>query len=529
VNRIIPIVIAAGIGATAGFLTRPMVAPPTAAKVPGTAENRVLAEQRNRLDAIMGSLTQRGAFRQLAQIGDLLSTLDDKDMAELMDRVSKLPGDERGILLPRLMAEWAKRSPEAATAWIRPKVDRFSRDPYFGNGFADDGTNLIRAWAENAAELAIEIARQHAAKSVAKIILHNAIMGRRGERAESFEILRSFPAGENRTNVMASFFFVWAQYDRNASLAAAASLPQGVERDGALAEVLARLVKSEAALALEKYHELEVGNGAILPILVRGAAEKDAALAARTLDRFSAEEIAQCGSTLVSGWAKKDPAAAFAWAREHGIEIDRFPDPRRANANSGSLWRHELGLSGSSPLQLAAENQPDAVVAFLRSLPDGPERDRYIQQVALSAADKSAISAFISELPMSPLVAGSQVATLLRDMTKAQEFARQLPVGESREAAWVQLGSALREPLPVAPGPDRDAMLLGMARKQGNHPEPAWIHISEISDPVLRRKAFDDLACSLAFPSPNTVSFSLRSLLELPGVPDEYKKPWRGL
>lgn len=528
-KRPIPILIAVVTGAAVGFLARPETRSPDAAKPSVTGEKSTSAESRDPIDTILGALTQQGAFRQLAQIGELLNELDDEQMAQLMNRLSKLPRNERDILLPRLMAEWTRRNPQAATEWMRPVVVRFSRDPHFGNAFADGGTNLVKAWAENAPDIAIEIARQYADKSLGRIILHNAILTRRNH-AESFEILRSFPPGENREKLMSSFFSVWIQYDRNAPLAAAAGLPRGTERDGALAEVLARLAKRDASLALAKYHELELGNRAVLPTIVYRACQKDPALAARTLDQFSAEEIAEAGHALVSGWARKDPAAAFAWAREHGIAIDERPDVRRTHQNSGSLWHHELEFTHSTPLQLAAQDQPDAAVAFVRSLPAGPERDRYIQQIVLAASDKPAVAAFISELPASPLIASVQLSKLMgQDRAKAEEYVRQLPPGPAREFAWNQFGQSLTEPLDIAAGPDRDAMLQGMARREWNNPEGAWIRLREISDPVLRQKAFDDLACSLAFPEQYVHRPPVSKLLELPGIPQEYKEPWLGL
>lgn len=516
-------------GGTLGFLSRPAANTGASGGRADAQKETVSLKEANPIDEILGVLTQPGSFRQFAQIGDLLQGLNDERMAELMNRVSKLPRDERSILLPRLMAEWTRRSPQAATEWIRPNIDRFSRNPNFGAGFANGSTDLIRAWASNAPDLALENACQYADKSVAEIILHNAIMARKGKHEESFGILRSFPDGAGRTKVMASLFFVWAQYDLNAPLAAAASLPNGTERDGALAEVLSRLAKKDAALALEKYHDLEVGNRSILPILVNGAAGKDPALAAKTLARFSGDEIAEVGPILMARWADKDPAAAFAWAQEHGIPIDQQHVPSARNANSSTLWRHEVEFPRSSALQLAAEKHPDAVAAFLRSLAPGPEHDRYIQRIAFAAADQPALAAYISALPMSPLTASSQLALLRKDLPKAEEYAGQLPAGPSREAAWTQLGMYLREPLPIPPGPDRDAMLLGMSRSQPNAYEPAWVYIREISDPALRQRAFDDLAYSLAFPQPNMPHQPLSRLLDLPGVPEEYKKPWLGL
>ena len=72
-------------------------------------------------------------------------------------------------------------------------------------------------------------------------------------------------------------------------------------------------------------------------------------------------------------------------------------------------------------------------------------------------------------------------------------------------------------------------MLSGMAQCNLQNPEAAWMRTREINDPVRRRQAFDDMAYRLTFPQPSTKPSPVSDLLQLPEVPEEYKKPWLGL
>jgi len=519
---------AVGIGAVLGYVTRPSLKTSASGEAPTATGAVVLPERRYPVDAVLGALTQRGTFRQFAQIGELLDDLDDGQMSALMTRIERLPTEQRDLLLPRLMGAWTKRNRQAATEWIRPILERFSRNPFFGMTMSYGDTDLIRVWASNAPDLAFEFARQYADKGVGRSILHNAMQGRRGKHAETLSLMLAFPTGKAREEVMPSLFFSWVQSDRKAALAAATALPPGVERDGALESVLAWTSKSDPATALAKYGELELGNPRLLRVLVYGAAKKDPAFAAKTLEHLGVDEVARLGSVLAAGWAEKDPAAAFEWAQQNGIAIDRNPDPKAFAGGSSRLAMFDAEYSYDSPLRTAARKQPEAVIAFLRSLPAGPERDRYIQQTVWSAGDKPAVQSFMSELPMTPYIMQAQLSRIGSDVPKAEEYVKQLPQGSLRELGWRQLGSRLTEPLPVEAGPERDAMLLGMAQRNLNNAEALWSRLSEIGDAGRRKQAFDDLACKIAFPPPGFEYQSLSELLSLPAVPEEYKAPWRG-
>ena len=67
---------------------------------------------------------------------------------------------------------------------------------------------------------------------------------------------------------------------------------------------------------------------------------------------------------------------------------------------------------------------------------------------------------------MSPPVASGEIARLARHIPKAEEYARQLQPGPARELSWNYLGRIAPQPAGVEPGPDRAAMLKGMAQRQ---------------------------------------------------------------
>ena len=148
---------------------------------------------------VLGALLDHGNFRELARLGTLLDALDSTQMRALLARIERLPPSEYEVLLPRLLANWMKRDPQAATEWMQPRLALYAKEPGFAGGFATFDTDLANTWAKNAPELAVEYARQHFGTGLARTILHNAIFAWPDKDcAHRFEVLRSFPAGKDR-------------------------------------------------------------------------------------------------------------------------------------------------------------------------------------------------------------------------------------------------------------------------------------------------------------------------------------------
>ena len=121
---------------------------------------RGYSSQDEAVTAALTALMARDDFRQLAQLGRLLDQLDSAQMRAFFDKLDRLPSPDREVFLPRLLAYWTKRDPQAAAAWMEPRLAAYARDRWFGNGFANFDTDLVKAWADNAPESAIEFARR---------------------------------------------------------------------------------------------------------------------------------------------------------------------------------------------------------------------------------------------------------------------------------------------------------------------------------------------------------------------------------
>src|SRR4030095_6852909 len=96
-------------------------------------------------------------------------------MSALMARVKPLPPAEHEVFLRRLLANWTKRDPQAATQWMQPRLAGYAKDSPVASGFANFDTDLVNTGAENAPELALDFARQHSGTGLSRTILHSAI------------------------------------------------------------------------------------------------------------------------------------------------------------------------------------------------------------------------------------------------------------------------------------------------------------------------------------------------------------------
>jgi hypothetical protein len=340
----------------------------------------------------MSALLDRGNLPELARLGALLDTLNSAQMSALLERVERLPPPEHEVFLRRLVGYWTKRDPQAATEWMQPRLAAFAKDGHFASGFANFDTDLVNTWAENAPELALNFARQHSGTGLSRTILHSAIFAWPDkDYGHRFELLRGFPAGPDRQKVVVSLCFTWAQMDRAAALTGASSLPPGTERNGALAEILARWAAREPAAAFTNAQSFGINDPAVLGVMAKEAAKSHPVATADWLRTQDASLIAGVGPVVATFWAEDDPAAAFTWALEHGVSLT---DPTSRNARNipGDMFAgHAAELSGRSPFSAALREKPAETLAWVKSLPAGPERDRYLELAARDSAHAESV------------------------------------------------------------------------------------------------------------------------------------------
>jgi hypothetical protein len=162
-------------------------------------------------------------------------------------------------------------------------------------------------------------------------------------------------------------------------------------------------------------------------------------------------------------------------------------------------------------------------------VPAGPEKDKMIEMAIRYAGNQPEVPALFSELPPGSSVEAARfcVYRIGRDTEAQVSCAASIPAGPAREAAWHAVGTQSSEPVPLPPGPERDAMLQGMAGVNCFKPERAWELLKQIDDPQRRLQAWDDIALSLSYPSDSFSPSHLQTWLNLPDLPEEWKQPWK--
>lgn len=492
---------------------------------------------------IFGLLFQSNRLRGMAELGAALDRVDSSQIGALLERLDRPAVENRAALMHRLMSYWARRDPEAATAWMQPRLallywDRLRFSVRLEHLIDDGDGSLIQAWAQNVPEAAIECARQHPDAGVSGAILASVIDGPQVQSdAERFALLSSFPGKRQRERVMEYFiagFQTRAEADYETAERGVLSLPAGLERDRAMEGILAHWKGADPAAALARFRSLGVDFSSLVPILTHHGAKQNPEQVAHWLERLEPAELARCGGVLVTSWAMSDPLAAFAWAENHGVSLTKNSRIESVAVDSGQWWDSHREM-GRTPLEAAIAEKPEATIEWLRALGPGPERTRLIELAALAADKNADIESLVADLPEG---AAGRVVTRVTmsmrdDQERVQRWAGDLPAGPARDAAWRSVGLFAKSPtLSLPSGPDRDAMFDGVAQRHRNDVAQGWRYLQQIDDPDRRRQAFDDMIRDIRpsqdywIPDDKSVPI-FREWMENPEIPEEWKKPWR--
>ena len=449
----------------------------------------------------MSALFGQNDLRGLAEMGTTLGELDSAQIATLLDRLNKEGSRQMQDRCAWLFSWWSKRDPKAAAAWFRPQLDAAAQDGPPNSAMMTARALKIAAWAKTDPLAALEYARQHLHQGIAVELLRDAMDGWADENAEQhLAVLLAFPEGKARTMGLKIFLWNWS--------------------------------KRDAAAAVAQYRALGLADSPLLSRLLKSAAESNPVHALDLLAQFDAAQIARSAPALVEQWARNDPAAALGWALAHGVGVNgHFEDTGRVEHNS---FRRESWSGGqySNPFNKALEKQPAATLAWVRSLPAGAERDRFLELAATSGKDFEQTLGLFSELPAeaAPRVANRLGAFFQSEPERVQKWAASLPAGPAREEAWQGIGAVTKEELPLPAGADRDAMLSGMIRTFQNEKttEQALALAVKIGDAQLRRDVIDEAMDDAVNLHPDKAEAAL-ALLEKVSIPDEWKQRWRSV
>jgi hypothetical protein len=473
-------------------------------------------------------------LRGMAEISTVLHSLNRTQTVELANRLERLSDPNGMYALQKLVTGWARRDPEGATEWVTPRLQDYARFGELLTEIDSDEFPLAVAWAEGAPEKALEYARSSPHSNVAALVVETSLEQMEEKPyPERLAILLSVPSEETRRGAMIDCFRSWASSNSDEALRVASSLPPGSERDRMTGEVLLHLVYEKPEEAFRQYANSGLNGTPIVSLLVTRSCQKDPAWTAQWLDEQQDPQLMEeCGGMLVSRWAMQNPAEAFAWARAHGISITK-PGIEMQESEFPKEWAGEFNsLIRQEPLNNAMGAKSSESIEWIKKLPVGPERTRYIEKaIEYSSVSGPELLALTNELSVESQARVSviRMRKFGYDAEKLQEFAGSLPAGSVREAAWREIGKRWIHSLPNMPGagPDRDAMLDGMALSNAYNFSSGFPRIQQITDPVRRRGAFDDLALSLDYYSAITGQDAIQELMDSPDVPAEWKKPWR--
>ncbi len=235
--------------------------------------------------------------------------------------------------------------------------------------------------------------------------------------------------GDDDWRMVRVVFRTWSVAAPDEARAWVEAQPPGNERTGFAFALVAAVGRSNPATAVEIAVRLNVVSGdnwQINDIFRQWAAQAPTAAASAALALPAGEARTNALGHVVRGWAEKDPAAAYAWAKSFG-------------EHAGT--RRELI---KQTLEAWLKTDPAAAQAHILALPPGAERTAALRSAIgrLHEADElSSALALLAELPagharssaVQDLVLNSEAAG---DPQFAQRLYEMTPVGSRRDIVW---------------------------------------------------------------------------------------------
>lgn len=421
---------------------------------------------------------------------------------------------------------WQKRDPQAAAIWIQPRLLAAAQDGPTSKMYVTSADEMILGWAKADPQAALDFARRYARSALSRTLLVAALDAwPTRDRESRLAIALEFPAGPARDEATQHLLENWAADEPAGALARSRALPNEKTREKAVSAVLRKWSEKDAAGALAQYQTLGLSDRALLSDLVSNEARIHPAEAAEFLTQLDPAQIAHTGPEVVDAWAQSDPAAALAWALDHGVSVAVHVVLSEKVTHDG-LERTTTSMGGGfSPLASALEKKPEETLAWIGALPAGPDRDRLLES-AINAKLKleQALQLFSSLTPEAAArTAASMAAKFTNDLARGEEWASALPAGAAREQAWAGLGQIGGEKITPPSGADRDAYLSGRVNGSGLRGAEKLDVALQISDPVKRRDVMDEYIEGFGkFAAKET-----RAWLDTAQVPEDWKIRWR--
>jgi hypothetical protein len=491
------------------------------------------------VDAITKALSGLSSLKSLedyARAADDLAALSAEDFPKVLAALihSKLP--ERWESLSFVLATWFARDREAASEWVRARMEAGVSNSNFASNFESGGAaaferEMIRLWAGENMEAGIDFLRAHPHFEARDLLLTSLTEQLKGAQcAEALNLLRSLPVGQTRGMAMGELFYSWAQKDMSAAVAAATGLPPGPERQITLGQTVRVLAHTDPLPALQRADELRLTDGQFRTQLIILAGAHAPRETAQWLETRGDEWIQTVGAAFISKWTETDPVSAFEWAWQHGISLlDSF---KEYPSNGYELWpKTQDEIAVSAPIGALGTGKSDEVLAWLKNQPPGKMRDNLMESIFRRnlSASQATLDLFISLDAETQLRNVRFLVTrqLGDDAAFAQNWIGNLAAGPVREEAWRGYGLAYGA-TDLPPGSERDAMLDGSALNAARERkfEAAFSSVAEIHDPARQRDAFDAVMWESLIGNSAEETAKAREALKASTLPAEWKSSW---
>jgi hypothetical protein len=468
---------------------------------------------------LLSALRDSGTLKGRADLYRALAHLRTADVAKLMDRAQKLPVKLRNELSAGLFEHWLEIDRPMAEAWIREELR---------------SSGCYEAWARSSPQEALD----HLFKSSwsnsfwsAAAISIDRLAGK--DPHARVDLVARYPQSFAVNHHLGNEFSGWARSDPESALSWAAKRPDEKLRKSLEMDAITALAKVDPKAALSRIQKMipelditMVGNGYVSEF-TRELAEKDQAIAREFVESLPTELQLYPMVAVGSAWAKTDPVAALDWALAKGI------DPTQT-------YRTGLGSSAASILLAAMSAQTQQTVDWLLALPEGNERDTWLQNALLQ--DRVKKDAELTRSIFDHLSADRQ-SRLAHGFGREIAEAGQFPDLQTW-ASWIPdesvraraIGGALAGTFNNAPrrveamlaelpvGPIRDQTLAALTQTQTySAPSAAAARALDIRDQTVRYDALDRLMNVWMNRDRQTAETWLNSQ---PDLPQEWINEW---
>lgn len=477
----------------------------------------------------LAALSAPKQLSDFADIHSLLAGLQPGDFPRIMDIMQRLPAEVQNQSMVLVFRAWIACDLESARAWGLGITEKQALSGFSISGGA--ARAIAETWATQFRDDALAFARRHWPKEGAKHVLHQFLWScPKDQFPQCLALLQTMPADPKRKASISSFFQNWVQSDAQRAMEAATAMPPGIERTSAIAQVIGWSAQSKPQKAFEQALEAGITDARFLSALGTEAGWSKGAETAKWFAESAPDLISIAGPALVSAWARQDANAALLWALANGISLTKRELGQTTDPENSLSWTTPLRGSSQSPLMDAMREKPAETVAWLTNLPAGTERDEWLQYALETWNSGSEALKIFAALPphRQPSAAASVVSRAFKNQTgKAREWAATLPVGPIQDAAWNGIGRTDGVPSDYPAGRARDLMLEGRATIYTPEPLQVLTEVSRISDPVIRRRAFENVMWGALHENGDAVSKKAREALEATDFPAEWKMPLR--